>query len=504
MSLVVYNPSHEVVVADPEGHAVVFNPSTQQLEKIRAEVPFRCPRCGFPDSREPLINHNYFRVLRKGLVGGSSSLPRSIFTSDYFSLFFTVLSKLGAGANGVVFQVNHHLFDYPLGTYAVKQIPLVDDVEYLHQCLHEVRLVYELSLPNLVKYFHVWLEVAADSLRLGVSGEMPMCYILMEYCKGGDLESVMAALHAPAVDIASEKRRRRASRSGRPVARPRSRLLNPVEVVKFFGDIARGVEELHRHKVLHRDLKPSNCLLDEAYGAETYAQIQESCSLLREVAALLPSIKVSDFGETQFEGQKRRATGATGTAEYTAPELRVPQDGVWLEYSKESDVYLLGVVLAEMCYGSGFWGGRGGGCGVVDLPMLEQWVAEGNAERAAAGGDPVPAELGRLMVEMLGRKEGRPGIDQVVGRVQAVLETLVELPVSRATAPVLPAPTKAWLVLVFQIAVVETINYFVPSTMVRPWGYLVAGVTHTNRSLAAAVLFPALASALASTLAAWL
>ncbi|ODQ78050.1 hypothetical protein BABINDRAFT_15025 [Babjeviella inositovora NRRL Y-12698] len=465
MSLVLYNPSLDVVIHDPTKHAaVVYNKETNKLELLQIEgseesdgiiqlegtqydilykpherrgsetpIPplFSCPSCGYSFQfangkarsasffleAEPenglipgpvYINHNYFQYLRDSTAGESprSSLPDSIFTADYFANFFTPICKLGTGANGVVLKVSHQLFNYKLGTYALKKIPLTDDMEYLYRCLNEVSLVYELHSVNLVKYFHVWLEIVQEDGRLGVpeGTALPMCFILMEYCEGGDLEVLLDEFQSDKINLQQERMKRREARGKQTVKKGSdSRLLNTVEIVKFFRDIVNGVHDLHSHRVLHRDLKPSNCLLSLKYDRSDFGKLTgTNVGVERDqvpvVMALLPTILVSDFGETQFEGQARTATGNTGTVEFTAPEL-FPIDADHIQqFRKESDTYSLGVILVSLCFG--------------ELPFARKDEAVTFEDVVGAylqvDGSGSPPWLGRLMLKRLANPRNDP------------------------------------------------------------------------------------------------
>jgi serine/threonine-protein kinase len=101
--------------------------------------------------------------------------------------------------------------------------------------------------------------------------------------------------------------------------------ISTVEVVGISNQIGRGLSEAHRHYVIHRDIKPSNIVLTK-----------------RGV------VKIVDFGLALIlsDLSATRSLGVHGTAIYMAPEQirRVPAD-------RRSDIWALGVVLAEMLLG---------------------------------------------------------------------------------------------------------------------------------------------------------
>ncbi|MBI4864836.1 MAG: SUMF1/EgtB/PvdO family nonheme iron enzyme [Candidatus Riflebacteria bacterium] len=97
------------------------------------------------------------------------------------------------------------------------------------------------------------------------------------------------------------------------------------EACAIARDVAGALVELHGHGICHRDLKPSNIFLTESGAA-----------------------KIADFGLIRVEGAKRITAPRMilGTPLYTSPEqIRTePGDG-------RSDLYSLGIILAEMLMG---------------------------------------------------------------------------------------------------------------------------------------------------------
>ncbi|EGW35340.1 uncharacterized protein SPAPADRAFT_48345 [Spathaspora passalidarum NRRL Y-27907] len=328
-----------------------------------------------------------------------SSLPEGIFNQGYFKRFFKRVEPfvLGSGAHAQVYKVDHVLNDIKLGTYAVKRISIGDKFEHLEQVLNEVLILYELSVKganenNLIRYNHVWLELGdledSSSYFLPPSGvgekvknRIPYVFILQQYCDGGHLEDLISKhfrreenlTWKEKIDLERMKRRLRRSSSGnKQEETKKKKWLSNFEIWKFFHDVAKGVHYLHVHGILHRDLKPSNCLLDVEYIAREDSPEENQFLNLEEFengVLDLPRVLVSDFGEGKFidkkhnvviEDQFNERRGNTGTLEFTAPELWLYSNDPILgednktffnDFTYESDIYSLGLILLYLCVG---------------------------------------------------------------------------------------------------------------------------------------------------------
>jgi len=89
-------------------------------------------------------------------------------------------------------------------------------------------------------------------------------------------------------------------------------------------DIAKGMDYLHKSRIIHRDLKSQNCLVDKNWCC-----------------------KIADFGTSKFLIEDATATVyVPRTAQWTAPEV-ITQNS----YSDKSDVYSFGIILWECLTG---------------------------------------------------------------------------------------------------------------------------------------------------------
>lgn len=99
-------------------------------------------------------------------------------------------------------------------------------------------------------------------------------YIIMEYCSGGDLGTIL------------KKQRKSKSYTSEDL------------IWKIFTQIVLALSECHSRKILHRDLKPANIFIDST-----------------------DNIKLGDFGLSKMMGdQTKFAKTHVGTPYYMSPE----------------------------------------------------------------------------------------------------------------------------------------------------------------------------------------
>lgn len=118
----------------------------------------------------------------------------------------------------------------------------------------------------------------------------------MEYCDDSDLGQRIASL------------------------KKRDMVMEEKEIWNIFGQIVKGLRELHANKVFHRDLKSANIFLNKS-----------------------GFVKVGDMNVSKISPKGLLYT-QTGTPYYASPE-------VWKDhpYSNKSDIWSLGCILYEMC-----------------------------------------------------------------------------------------------------------------------------------------------------------
>ncbi|XP_069811296.1 serine/threonine-protein kinase Nek2 [Dendropsophus ebraccatus] len=156
----------------------------------------------------------------------------------------------------------------------------------------EVNLLRELKHPNIVRYYDRIIDRTNTTL-----------YIVMEYCEGGDLASLIAKC---------TKERQ---------------YLDEDFILRVFVQLALALKDCHKrsdggHTVLHRDLKPANIFLDAK-----------------------KNVKLGDFGLARIlHHDTSFAKTFVGTPYYMSPEQMNR-----MSYNEKSDIWSLGCLLYELC-----------------------------------------------------------------------------------------------------------------------------------------------------------
>ncbi|KAH7096145.1 kinase-like protein [Auriculariales sp. MPI-PUGE-AT-0066] len=373
LQVVLYNPtSHALTIRTPSSsdQMVASAPARRSYSPPRHhdadEFDYEDESCPFCGQRLPTSHSHgqrapdYFHLL--AAAHESESVPGLLspdavpaFTQPhapgYFAKFFREEKRLGMGASGAVFLVQHVIDGAELGRFAVKKIAVGASRPYLLDMLREVQLLETLHHSNIVTYHHAWLE---DTQWSSFQPAVQTLHILMQWADGGSLDDLIDArigvLHG-------------GSNSGRPgdedraarirAHRQRQKYHGDTRAVHYFGagevrsiftDIVRGLGFLHDRSILHLDLKPGNVLLTFEDGA------------------VIPRALLSDFGTSQdaLHGNHIR-TGNTGTLEYVAPESLTPSTPTGAippsipasslpPLDSKADMWSLGMILYKMVF----------------------------------------------------------------------------------------------------------------------------------------------------------
>ncbi|XP_074567988.1 serine/threonine-protein kinase ATG1c-like isoform X2 [Curcuma longa] len=196
---------------------------------------------------------------------------------------YMIGQQIGAGAFSTVWRARHRVRGMEV---AVKEIAMDRLSKKLQEnLLSEVSILRRINHPNIIALY--------DFIQ--TPGRI---YLVLEYCKGGDL-SVFIQNH------------------GRI----------PENIAKhFMKQLASGLQVLRDNNVIHRDLKPQNLLLS------TY----EENSVL----------KIADFGFARSLAPRGLAETLCGSPLYMAPEVMQFQ-----KYDAKADLWSIGIILYQLVTG---------------------------------------------------------------------------------------------------------------------------------------------------------
>jgi response regulator RpfG family c-di-GMP phosphodiesterase len=247
---------------------------------------------------------------------------------------YRVLGRLGAGGMAVVFRGEHCYLRHQV---AIKVLPVgpASDPRVLSRFFAEMRVVARLHHPNII--------AAIDAGRMPTHNEEDpeLCYFVMEYVAGQDLEEYVQI-------------------NGR---------LPPARAVNVCHQIASALAETHKYDLVHRDIKPSNILLTT----------EEQAKLL-------------DFGLARtFDTRLTQPGTVLGTLDFMAPEQA--RDATKVDV--RADIFGLGGVL--------FWCLTGklpfAPCNNPSETLLQRLSQPPPSARALV--PTLPAELDSVLARML-------------------------------------------------------------------------------------------------------
>ena len=159
--------------------------------------------------------------------------------------------------------------------------------------MNEVNLLSQLDHPNVVRCEGFFRDESRKSL-----------FIVLEYCPGGDLKSVIDSFKA--------------------CGPGRDNHLDERLIWHLFAQICEGLKHLHEHGIVHRDLKAMNVMI-----------VQTDTKFVAKIADLGVSRQLSD--DTMM------LQTFYGTPLYLSPELVENK-----QYNEKTDIWSLGVILYEL------------------------------------------------------------------------------------------------------------------------------------------------------------
>lgn len=165
-------------------------------------------------------------------------------------------------------------------------------------------------------------RMLCDEARIAASVQHPNLVRVVDLCQGADLTYIVLE-YIPGLSLAA-------------CIRDRGHL-PPAEVAAIAVQVARGLQEAHRHGIIHRDIKPANILITD--GGD---------------------VKLIDLGLAHRAGAARQNASSSrkemiGTPLYMAPEQAENPGGV----DFRADIYALGATLYHAAVGHPPFTGRG-------------------------------------------------------------------------------------------------------------------------------------------------
>lgn len=186
--------------------------------------------------------------------------------------------KIASGAFGDLFR----------GTYCGQDVAIKilrnvhDDSQQFQEFLQEVAIMRKVRHKNVVQF-------------IGACTQKPNLCIVFEFMSGGSVYDYIR----------------------------RAGPLRVATVLKIALEVCRGMDYLHKRKIVHRDLKAANLLLDET-----------------------GTVKIADFGVARVMDHTGIMTAETGTYRWMAPEVIEHNP-----YREKADTYSFGIVLWELLTG---------------------------------------------------------------------------------------------------------------------------------------------------------
>eukprot|EP00357_Protocruzia_adherens_P006273 CAMPEP_0115007154 /NCGR_PEP_ID=MMETSP0216-20121206/20977_1 /TAXON_ID=223996 /ORGANISM="Protocruzia adherens, Strain Boccale" /LENGTH=484 /DNA_ID=CAMNT_0002373975 /DNA_START=278 /DNA_END=1732 /DNA_ORIENTATION=+ len=223
------------------------------------------------------------------LFEGNFHLADMVFENDAKALSkYKQREILGRGAFGEVMVAECERTGMEFALKKIKKPNKImmseEDFKEIARLKKEVKILKSLDHPNIIKVFDYFQDSSSY-------------YIMMEYCKGGDLEERIEHYGAFFEEYAAS----------------------------IMKQIFSAVNYCHTNQVIHRDLKPNNILF-ESEGDNI--------------------VKLADFGCSALHDEDGTAKTTEGTLFYAAPEIFYDSS-----YDEKCDMWSLGVILYEILTG---------------------------------------------------------------------------------------------------------------------------------------------------------
>ena len=195
---------------------------------------------------------------------------------------YTLHEELGRGSYGTLYRAENSKNQ----EFAIKKIKIPNhSSDLLSVIISEINIISEIQSDSVIRFI--------EALRTTNN-----IYIVMELCRGGDLNSYLAYHNFIPYHLVS----------------------------RWLRNLLQALLEMHSKHIVHRDIKPANLLL-------TDPDIE------------IAQLKLGDFGVAKFVNNGMMQT-FIGTPLYMAPEVLNTSS-----YGYKADIWSLGVVTYELLYG---------------------------------------------------------------------------------------------------------------------------------------------------------
>ncbi|XP_050676365.1 serine/threonine-protein kinase 10 isoform X2 [Leptidea sinapis] len=230
---------------------------------------------------------SFFNNLKKvlHLGSGNDAKKKKVFSnirdnSDPAE-YWDMIGELGDGAFGKVYKAQHKV----TGQLAAAKMCMLDHEDDLSDFTVEIDILSECRHPNVVELHEAYF----------IDNKL---WMLLEYCDGGALDSVMSELEKG---------------------------LSESQIAYVCREMCRGLEFLHSRRVIHRDLKAGNVL-----------------------ATMTGGVKLADFGvSAKNKSTLQKHDTFIGTPYWMAPEVVLCETFRDNPYDFKVDIWSLGITLIE-------------------------------------------------------------------------------------------------------------------------------------------------------------
>lgn len=196
-----------------------------------------------------------------------------------FGDYYHKYEKIGKGSYSNVYRGYHN--DIKNSIYAVKVIDIKKNRNNINRFYLEIDIMKRIKHENIIKFL--------DTIE-----NKDYIYIIMEYCKYGDLRNFL-------------KRKK----------------INEYKAQIIMKQLISGLKYLYDNNIFHRDLKPQNIL------------VSDNCV-----------IKITDFGLAKECEDNNLSDTICGSPIYMAPEIIQHT-----KYNSKADIWSLGIIFYELLTG---------------------------------------------------------------------------------------------------------------------------------------------------------